>query len=178
MFSKNSLIPLLVLLSFSTACHGEKKKEAAPTPAATTEAKPEKTEAPAAPTLNASTPVDGVKGFYDAVSKEQYDIAWASLSKASQDKFISMVAEDEKLDPAKVRELFSQNQTPIRIGFWRSFRNSSKLDIVAPGATYKLVNESPDQAEVEMSSGEVVLKSKAFKEDGQWKMGYVETFLP
>lgn len=181
--SKISLISLILLLTFNSACFGKKKQEAAPTaPAApaATEAKTEKTEAPApaatAPKL--ATPIDSVKGFFDAISKEQYDIAWASLTRASQDKFISMVAEDEKLDPAKVRDLFVQNQMPIRIGFWRSFRNSSKLDIVAPGATYKVLNEGPELAEVEMTSGDVVLKSKAIKEGDQWKMGYVETFLP
>ncbi len=182
MISKKSLIPLILLLTFSTACLGEKKKDAAPAAPAPVEAKAEKTEAVPAPAPAAApklaTPVDAVKGFFDAVSKEQYDVAWASLTKTSQDKFVTMVAEDAKLDPAKVRDLFVQNQMSIRIGFWRSFRNSSKLDIVAPGASYKVLNEGPELAEVEMTSGDIVLKSKALKEDGQWKMGYVETFLP
>ncbi|HKX13489.1 MAG TPA: hypothetical protein VJP40_10075, partial [bacterium] len=95
-----------------------------------------------------------------------------------QDKFISMVAEDEKMDKDKVRDLFDRDTSSIRLGFWRSFRNSSKLDIYAPGATYKVVSESGDLAEVEMTSGSFSLKSKAFKEDGKWKLGYVETFLP
>src|SRR5688572_15183090 len=124
-----TLVPVLLLLTLCTACPAKKKQEIPPPPApAPTEAKAP-TAAPSEPSgsLNLATPIDSVKGFFDAVSKEQYNIAWATLTKASQDKFISMVAEDEKLDPAKVREMFSQNQMPIRIGFWRSFRNSSKL---------------------------------------------------
>lgn len=178
MLLSKTLVPVLLLLTLCTACPAKKKQETPPPPVPTEAKAP-----PAAPSepggaLNLATPVDSVKGFFDAVSKEQYNVAWATLTKASQDKFISMVAEDEKLDPAKVREMFSQNQMPIRIGFWRSFRNSSKLDIVAPGATYKVLNEGPEMAEVEMTSGDVVLKSKTYKEGGQWKMGYVETFLP
>ena len=88
--SKISLISLILLLTFNSACFGKKKQEAAPTaPAAPAamEAKTEKTEAPA-PTATApklATPIDSVKGFFDAISKEQYDIAWASLTRASQD---------------------------------------------------------------------------------------------
>ena len=82
------------------------------------------------------------------------------------------------MDKDKVRGLFESDASSIRLGFWRSFRNSSKLDIYAPGATYKVVSESGDLAEVEMTSGSFSLKSKAFKEDGKWKLGYVETFLP
>ena len=187
MLTKKSLIALFLSFGLCTACFGKKQESketvTAPPPATSSSvpaAKP--AEAPAAapaaaaPTL--ATPIDAVKGFFDAVSKEQYDVAWATLTKASQDKFITMVASDEKMEPAKVRELFEQTQTSIRIGFWRSFRNSSKLDLVAPTATYKVLNEGPEQAEVEMTSGDVVLKSKAFKEGSQWKMGYVETFLP
>src|SRR5215470_4083263 len=177
---KNPFIVLLLALTLATACHREKKEEptkpqsSAPAPSAN-EAKP---AAPAAPATNLSTPTDAVKTFFDAISKEQYDVAWSSLSKASQDKFISMVAEDEKLDPAKVRDLFEQNQMPIRLGFWRSSRNSSKIDVFAPGATYKVTQQDTDRAEVELTSGQVTLKSKAINENGQWKMGYVETFLP
>lgn len=138
------------------------------------------TPAPAAKPveLKLGTPVEATQGFYDAIAAENYAAAWGSLTKKSQDKFVSMVAEDEKLDKDKVRDLFERDTSSIRLGFWRSFRNSSKLDIYAPGATYKVVSESGDQAEVEMTSGSFSLKSKAFREDGKWKMGYVETFLP
>jgi hypothetical protein len=128
--------------------------------------------------LKLATPIEATQGFYDAIAAENYAAAWGSLTKKSQDKFISMVSEDEKMDKDKVRDLFDRDASSIRLGFWRSFRNSSKLDIYAPGATYKVVSEAGDQAEVEMSSGSFSLKSKAFKEDGKWKLGYVETFLP
>lgn len=168
----------LLALPLLTACPSKKDKEigtdatkpiaaaASPTPAA----KPV--------VLKLDTPVEATQGFYDAIAGENYAAAWGSLTKKSQDKFVSMVAEDEKMDKSKVQELFDKDTSAIRQGFWRSFRNSSKLDIYAPGATYKVVSESDDQAEIEMTSGSFSLKSKAFKEDGKWKLGYVETFLP
>ncbi|MFO1462804.1 MAG: hypothetical protein U1F66_03440 [bacterium] len=181
MVSKKSLTALFLSLSFLTACPSLKKQEAAPPAApapASSAVAPAEAKPTAAPGAKFATPIDSTKGFYDAVVAEKYDIAWSALSKASQDKFIAMVAEDEKMDPAKVRELFEQNQTSIQLGFWKSFRSSSKLEAVAPKATYKVLNEGPELAEVELTSGDVTLKSKAIKENGQWKMGYVETFLP
>ena len=96
----------------------------APTPPVTAMPSPiaeRKIENPPA-AVDRSTPIAGIKTFYDAVAKEQFDVAWNSLTKKSQDKFITMVAGDEKMDLAKVRSLFEENQMPIRLGFWRSFR--------------------------------------------------------
>src|SRR5205809_223305 len=108
MFTKKSLIALFLTLGLCSACFGQKHESTqtvvAPPPAASSaDSEAKKTEpAPAAPPAAASnlaTPIDAVKGFFDAVSKEQYDVAWSTLTKASQDKFISMVASDEKMDP-------------------------------------------------------------------------------
>jgi len=125
-----------------------------------------------------ATPIQGAKSFYDAIAKEQFDVAWSSLTKKSQDKFISMVAKDEKMDPTKVRDLFEKNQMPIRLGFWRSFRYSSKIDTYTVNANYKVLREDGLEAEVEMVAGDMILISKVFFENGQWKLGYTETFLP
>ncbi|HEX5034403.1 MAG TPA: hypothetical protein VFW62_07995 [bacterium] len=169
----------LLTLPLLTACPAKKEigKDAAKPQAAAPAASPTPA-AKEAPVLKLATPVEATQGFYDAIAGENYAAAWGSLTKKSQEKFVTMVAGDEKMDKAKVQELFDSDSASIRNGFWRSFRNSSKLDIYAPGATYKVVSESGDVAEVEMTSGSFALKSKAFKEDGKWKLGYVETFLP
>jgi len=189
MLTKKSLIPLVLCLGLLMSCSFLKKKESGSSAPATTTATTTTTTSstssatpseakPAAAASSYATPIDATKGFYDAVVAEKYDVAWGALTKASQDKFINMVADDEKMDPAKVRTLFEENQSSIQLGFWKSFRNSSKLDTVAPKATYQVLNSGPELAEVQLNSGDVVLKSKAIKENGQWRMGYVETFLP
>lgn len=125
-----------------------------------------------------SLAMSAVSTFYNAIGDQNYSLAWNALTKKSQDTFVAMVAEDEKLSTDKVRDLFERNTSSIKVGFWRSFRKSSKLDFYASGASYKVIKESADQAVVEMTSGDFTLESKAFKENGVWKMGYVETFLP
>jgi len=157
---------------------------AAPAPAAPpAEAKPaaEAPKAEAAPSAatsgNFSTPTDAVKTFYEAVNNETYDIAWSSLTQKSQAKIVDMVATDEKLDASAVKNLFDTNDAAIRKGFWSSFKNSSKVSEFAPGAVYKVTSDKGDMVVVELTNKLVTLDSKAFKENGQWKLGYIETFL-
>ena len=154
------------------ACPSKKKEETA---------KPGEAAPPAVKTgelkADLNSPVAATKTFYDSVVAEKYDVAWKSLTKVSQDKIVSMVAEEEKLDPAAVHKLFDNNETPIQLGFWKSFRASSKVTEYVPQAIFKLVNESGNQATVELANKLVVIESKAFKEGGDWKMGYVETFM-
>lgn len=170
--SLSLLLPLLLTLALS-ACPGKKKEESPP---------PSGTSAPsAAKPVEAksdfSTPVAATKTFYDAVVAEKYDLAWKSLTKVSQDKIIGLVAEEEKLDNAAVRKMFDDNEMPIQMGFWKSFRASSKVTEYVPNAVFKVTSESGDQASVELANKLVVIESKAFKEGGEWKMGYTETFM-
>jgi hypothetical protein len=124
-----------------------------------------------------SSPEGATKAFYDSVNLEKFNISWNTLSKTSQDKIVIMVAEEEKLDPKEVRQLFDTNSQAIQAGFWKSFKNSSKVDQYAPGAVYKVLKVDGSEAQIQLSNKLVVLDSKAFKEDGQWKMGYVESFM-
>ncbi len=163
---------LFALLLLIPGCPSKKTEEPAKAPEA---AKQEEAAKPAKG--NYATPIDAVKSFYNSISEERFDISWDSLSAASKDKFIKMVAEDEKMDPVKVKDLFDNNRMPIRMGFWKSFRDSSKIATFASKAQYKLVSESGNEAVVEMNAEDVVLESKAIKEGSVWKMGYVESFL-
>jgi hypothetical protein len=158
----------LVAILFTTGC--PKKKEEIP--------KPLETAAPGTEVkADFNTPLGAAKTFFDSVLAEKYDISWKSLTKTSQDKFVTMVAEEEKMDPAAVRKLFDDNEAPIQMGFWKSFRASSKVTEYVPQAVYKVVSENGDQATVELTNKLVVLDSKVFKQGGHWRMGYVESFM-
>ncbi len=163
----------LLLLVFTTACPATKEKKETPPPSpVSTSAAP-----PSSAASSYANPTDAVKSFYDAILNEKYNVAWSTLSKKSQDKFVAMVAEEEKMDPSKIREMFDQNQSAIQLGFWKSFRDSSKIATIAPTAAYKPSSENGNEAAVEMTSGSVSLQNKAYKEGNGWKFGYVETFM-
>jgi len=125
----------------------------------------------------ASAAIEPVKTFYEAVNDKNYALAWSVLTKRTQDKFISMVAEDEKMALKKVRDLFENNAIPIQKGFWNSFREASKVMTLLPKAHYTVLSSKGKMAVVELSDDSQKLDSKAFKENGKWKLGYAESFL-
>ncbi len=174
------LFAFLIIALFLVSGCPAKKKEGAPSAPASPSAptSPSGTVSPdGALKTDLSTPEGATQTFYTSVNSEKFDISWKSLSKTSQDKIVAMVAEEEKMDPKEVQKLFDANAQAIQAGFWKSFKNSSKVDQYAPGAAYKVVKVDGNEAQVQLTNKLVVLDSKAFKEDGQWKMGYVESFM-
>jgi hypothetical protein len=178
-------ITLFLSIFLLTACPAKKESPttvvvtptspAAPSAATTPPSVP---SVPSAPTLPGySTPDQAVKGFFNSVNDKRYDEAWSGLSAKSQQKIIAMVAQDEKMETKDVKAMFDENKTPIQRGFWDAFRNSSKASEFVPGSSYKTLSESGDVATVELSSGNVKLEIKAYKEGTGWKTGYVETFM-
>ena len=180
---------LLSLTALSLcACPGKKTETPPAAPAAPSASSTTAPAAPAAPsaptavtatsfTADFSTPDGATRTFYQSVLGDKFDVSWKVLSKASQDKIVSMVAEEEKMNADEVRKLFDSNDAKIQAGFWQSFKNSSKVDQYVPAATYKLVKTEGDTAQVQLVNKLVVLDSKAYKENGEWKMGYVESFM-
>lgn len=166
------LAPVLICLLALTACPG--KKESAPASGSS----PASSAATTPKALTGySSPSDAVKGFFQAVNDKNYGVAWNSLTAKSQSEIIAMVAKDEKMEPKEVKEMFEQNQMPIQLGFWNSFRESSKTPQFTPQAAYKALSQNGDQASVELSSTNMKLEVKAFKEGDSWKTGYIETFM-
>lgn len=175
MKNTRSLVLTLLFVACFAGCPA--KKDSAPAPGGVATPSESGAKAPEAVAPSFATPDAAVKGFFDAVNEKKYGVAWASLTPKSQQKIVDMVSQDEKMKPEEVKALFDQNKTPIQRGFWDSFRESSKTSQFAPAATYKTLNENGNQASVELSSGNVKLEIKAFKEGNGWKAGYIETFM-
>lgn len=120
-------------------------------------------------------PAGAVKGFFGAVAAQEYPKAWALLSSTSKNTICEMIAKDEKMQAADVRTLFETNDPSIRKGFWESFRQSSKSDVLAASSfTTGAVNG--ERADVTMQGNSAVFLT--FREKGQWKFGLMETFPP
>ncbi len=169
------MLPILLVLSLLGFISCEAKEKMQPS---TEVSAPAPTPTPsAAPPVQNSTPEAAVKNFYEAIAQEKFDVAWKNLSQESQNKLIKMVAEEEKMKEDDVRKLFDENRKSIQLGFWKSFRESSKLAQYAPSAQYQVLSQEGGQSTVQMKSGEVALDAKAVQENGTWKMGYAESFL-
>lgn len=124
----------------------------------------------------ASDPAQAVKGFFQAVAGKNYAQAWALLSRSSQDQIVTMIARDEKMEPAAVRSLFERTDPAICNGFWESFRNSSSSDVLAQG-TFKTTQNAGNRATVELANN-ANARFLAFLENGSWRFGLLETFPP
>lgn len=110
-----------------------------------------------------------------AVVGKDYATAWALLSAHSQDAIVTSIASDEKMDANDVRALFEKNDPRIVSGFWTSFRHAAKA--------LRQLTDVP--ATVSSNDGTLAIVQfngypkqwKCFRENGAWKVGYMETFL-
>lgn len=120
-------------------------------------------------------PAGAVKGFFGAVAAKEYAKAWGYLSNASKTQICDMIAKDEKMQVTEVRALFDSNDPRIQNGFWDSFRQSSKSDVLAD-SHYTTGAVTGNRADVKMDGNNTVFHT--FKENGKWKFGLMETFPP
>lgn len=121
------------------------------------------------------SPAGAVKGFFGAVAAREYSKAWGLLSNASKTQICDMIAKDENMKAADVRAMFDGSDPRIEKGFWDSFRESSKADVLA-SSLYTAGAVRGNRADVKMDGNETVFH--VFKENGKWKFGLMETFPP
>lgn len=160
-YFRRSVLLLLLCLSLVSCQRGDKS----PSPVA------------APPQGDWSSPVAAVTTFYKAVAEEKFDVAWWSLSQASQEKFIEGLVDEAKISPFDARRYFEQNDPALRRGFWKSFRESSKIPTMMSEAKFQLLSAAENRAQVQVISGSTTLENVAVKEGSQWRMGFVETFM-
>ena len=127
--------------------------------------------------LTYDKPEAPVEGFFKAVSDQKFDVAWKSLSKHTQDRFIEEVAKEESIDKEKIRAMFDKNELPIQNGFWKAFRDTSKTEEMVKGASFSVQSSSGNEGLINFNtSNGAVIPCKVFKEGDSWRFGYAETF--
>lgn len=124
-------------------------------------------------------PVIALRAFFTSVSQKDYAIAWATLSRKSQEGIVNSVADGEHMAAPDVRKLFDTNDPSIDAGFWESFRQSSQSETflqvaMVPGGSS---NGSDGSAVITLANGGTVTM-QMYREAGSWKVGWMETFFP
>ncbi len=120
-------------------------------------------------------PENAVADFFAAVAEDKFDEGWKLLSHYSQKEIIRMVAEEAESSPQIIEELFEENHPSIQEGFWRSFKNTSKISQVSSQAQFKTLKKVSGLATVQVSVGNNLVDFEVYQESGLWKMGLIET---
>ncbi len=120
-------------------------------------------------------PESVVANFFSAVAEEKFDEGWKLLSLYSQKEIVRMVAEEAESSPQIIEELFEENHPSIQEGFWRSFKNTSKISQVSSQAKFKTLKNVSGLATVQVSVGSNLVDFEVYQESGEWKMGLIET---
>lgn len=125
-----------------------------------------------------SAPDNALKAFWQSVADKDYPTSWRLLSQRSQQEIAGTIANAEKRPIGEIVDLFERNDRSIVGGFWTSFRESSKAEIIASQAKYRAQPAQGDRCGVitiinNHESRPVLM----FREGGQWRVGFAETFL-
>ncbi|CAN0275929.1 unnamed protein product [Phaeothamnion confervicola] len=124
-----------------------------------------------------SSPDAAAKGFFSAVATKSYANAWHLMSAQSQNWLIGIIAKQAQVEPAQIKVLFDVNDPKLQDGFWEEFRKSSKSEDLVKLGTFETVEATETDAKVNMTINGST-KTLLMKNEGGWKLGYQETFLP
>lgn len=116
-----------------------------------------------------------VEKFFLSVSSQDFDVSWQTLSTYSQNKIVSMVAQEADLSPEMIRELFDTNHRSVQIGFWTSFRDTSLISQMTPEAVIRQTSRDLGRATVTVWIGPDQLRFDLYEEDGMWRLGLIES---
>jgi len=135
--------------------------------------------APAAFSDTETSPVSALRAFFGDVANSDDRAAWNLFTHHTQNGVVKSVADSEKMDPVKVRELFDNADQSIKDGFWASFNNSVQASTFV---TSQMQSTGPDKdapgsVTITMANGRRV-EILMYLEGADWKVGWFETFFP
>lgn len=112
--------------------------------------------------------------FFKSLQNKDYVTTWDCLSRHSQEVIIQMLLRSWKDQTASnLQEVFAKAQAPARL-YWDHFRQNLQMDLWL-SQTYRPLGLSGNEVLVKASPADVTLM--VFKQDKDWKFGYMETFL-
>lgn len=116
-----------------------------------------------------------VEQFFLSVATENFDYSWRMLSTYSQNTIVTMVAKEAEKSPELIRQLFDSNHASVQNGFWSSFRDSSRIPTIVSKATYQQMDRADSLATVRVQVGQEEIRFELYEEDGNWKLGLIES---
>lgn len=112
--------------------------------------------------------------FFQSLQQEDYQSTWELLTRHSQAKFIDNLVRSWKGQQANVLEhTFAKALFPAQL-YWREFKKSLDLKTWLD-QRYQQLGQGETEVIVKATPSEVHLL--VYKENQQWKLGYIETFL-
>lgn len=112
--------------------------------------------------------------FFQSLQQEDYLTTWQLLSKRSQEKLIDNLVRSWKGQQADIlRHTFAKALFPAQL-YWREFKKSLALKTWLE-QSYQQLGQSEYDVIVKALPSEVHLL--VYREEQQWKLGYIETFL-
>lgn len=124
------------------------------------------------------TPAEAPQRFFRALEAMDFAEAWASLTATSQSQFIEKliaIEKDPKLTPSLVKQLFDNNDKSLQLGFWAALRHHIG---VADWLKQKFeLEKMVSETEVYIKALPARVTLIVYKEAGEWKFGFAETFL-
>ena len=112
--------------------------------------------------------------FFQSLQQEDYQSTWQLLTQRSQAKFIDNLVRSWKGQQADVLEqTFARALFPAQL-YWREFKKNLDLKTWLD-QRYQQLGQGTAEVIVKATPSEVQLL--VYKENQQWKLGYIETFL-
>jgi hypothetical protein len=119
-----------------------------------------------------------LRGFFAAVAARDYATAWAAFSAKTQNWVAQGIAESAQMTVGEVRKLLDSNDERVQRGFWESFRESSKPEVLTQLGMTPATAPGADGAVRVTGANVKEMVILMYKEAGGWKVGWMETFFP
>lgn len=112
--------------------------------------------------------------FFKALQSQDYPQAWTHLTHRSRETIVDLLAKSWKAHSSKeLTRMFEQGHSVAEI-YWQQFTRNLKIPTWM-AQSYQQMGQSGSEVLVKASPSGVYLM--VFHEAGNWKFGYIETFM-
>jgi hypothetical protein len=122
------------------------------------------------------------EGFFLVLKNREYGKIWGFLSQGSKERIVKDVVKaiserGETSNEESIRKDF-ENLGPVSFAYWSTFAQHFDPDLVLLESTWKLGKRKEREGEIILThrQGRRPAVLRMFKENGEWKVGLVESF--
>ena len=120
------------------------------------------------------TPARVPLDFFQSIQRQDVLKTWETLSRRSRSVIVRLLAQQLPNDTiSSLEKAFAEGKEPA-LTYWKNFREATDLDQWIQ-QQYQAMAEAGGEVLVKCAPSNIHLR--VFKEDNQWKFGYIETFM-